>query len=180
MAAAYKRTVLVSEVLGYITTGRRQVQGDMHLDPYAKYRTVHQLGKAMVRDAHEIASWFNSNFKKWTEDQAIRAYMMIVRIQRGPAHYWKELLRSELSAVDFRAAESWADREHQVPGCVDVDANLRLRDAITAVLWHKAHLNKTPEPYNGMKDILAIAFYGPTAPGEKWDRVTKHNDYIDL
>lgn len=163
--------IRADEIHNYISIGRARVFGTQ----FDLYRDAKKPDLAMAKDAMIIASWFNANRKKWDDVQMQNVDEMILDIQHGPEAYYRRLLQSELGYLDYLACKSWATREHEVPGCINVDNNIELRDKIYKVLEHKGGLRKSPEPYRRMLGILHLAFFGLAHAGG----VTK-SPWIDL
>lgn len=143
------------QVATYIKMGRQKVL-DSAYDPYAKLKNPTQ---AMVKDAMAIACWFNAMRRHWTEKQRMSAYLMVSDIQFGPQLYWWTVLKSNLTPVHFKAAESWAER-HKTGQWVDVRLHPEVRDCVFSLLDARLKLRKEKEPYQAMLDVLRFAFHG--------------------
>lgn len=154
-SAKHLRRVGVSEtsVLTYVTLGRRHVKGDVFLDPYVK-----KSPRRMEDDAHAIANWFNSNRHRWTDDEICHAHEMLISIQHGPVYYWRSLLEENLLPIYLSVAESWADRELEAPGTVDIEAFKEAHEAIATLLYHKLQLSKCDDVPTRLKQFLVSVF----------------------
>lgn len=159
-SAKHLRRVGVSEtsVLTYVTLGRRHAKGDVFLDPYVK-----KSSGRMKNDAHIIANWFNSNRHRWTDDEVCRAHEMLISIQHGPAHYWRSLLEENLLPLHMSAIESWAVREIQTPGSVDMDAYTEAKEALATLLYYKLRLRDCDDYTSKLKQFLVKVFKNETS-----------------
>lgn len=166
-------------VLTYIHMGWRKVAGHHYYDPYVKLVTDRGRMSAMRRDAENISAWYNENRKHWTDAQCLQAARDILAIQRGPVHWMHTRLRTGLSELHYQAAKSWAAREHDAPGSVNMSAP-GLPSTLRAELINLLApcLPKGRDVYVTVRDALHFAFYGPTAPGEAWK--SAHSNKIDL
>lgn len=154
------------EVACYIAVGRSKVLNDKLFDPYGKLPSKTKQTAAIAEDALSIARWFNRNRKNWTDEQLNTTHDGIVFIQRGPAWYYKELFRTQLSGVDFDAAQSWAQREQHTPDSVDMNLNPDLRERVLSVVRVTAKLKQPQFVQRDLKRILALAFFNKTIAGD--------------
>jgi hypothetical protein len=162
-----RRGVQTSEVMTYIVMGHQKVHGcdDVHFNPYAGM-TERRTANAMVRDTKAVVAWFDSNKSTWSDQELLDAQQSVRDIQRGPAHWWHTKLVNELLPIELEAVQSWAEREHQAPGSVDMESEgwpSMVRERLT-------YVTKVTD-VGILRKILQFAFYGPVRQGQKWDSV---------
>jgi hypothetical protein len=162
-----KAGLRAEEVATYIGVGRSHVLNNPYFDKYAYYQASMLATRAIVRDAMIIASWFNHNRKKWSDTQLEQVYEDIVAIQRGPSHYYRELLRRNLTEQEFSVAHSWASRESIAPKCVSMGALPNLHTKLLQLLQKRACIKMWGDERLGLGQVLVFAFYGlPSADGD--------------